>query len=120
MRRFLTALTAGAMLAAPAFASDWRIDQDASSVEFETTVFGGTTSGAFEAFDARITLDPGNLDAARIEAVVHTGSGSMGNNDYQSALIGGQGLDPDDHPEARFVSEDIRAVEGGYEAHGDI
>ncbi len=120
MRRFLTALTAGAMLAAPAFASDWRIDQDASSVEFETIVFGGTTSGAFEAFDAQITLDPDDLDAARIEAVVRTGSGSMGNNDYQSALIGGQGLDPEDHPEARFVSEDVRAVEAGYEAHGTL
>jgi cytochrome b561 len=120
MRRLLTALTAACLAAAPAFASDWRLDREASTVEFETTVFGGTTSGVFEEFDAEITLDPQDLSNARIDAVVRTGSGSMGNSDYQSALIGGQGLDPDDHPEARFVSEDIRAVEDGYEAHGAL
>ena len=120
MRRILTALAAAALSAAPAFASDWRIDHGASTVEFETTVFGATASGRFDDFDAQITLDPGDLEAARIEAGVRTASGEMGNNDYQSALIGGQGLDPDDHPEARFVSEDVRAVEDGYEAHGTL
>jgi cytochrome b561 len=118
MRRLLTALAAVAALAAPAFASDWVVDSQASTVEFETTVFGGSTRGEFSDFSADITLDPADLSNARIEATVQTGSGSMGNADYQSALIGGQGLDPSDHPEARFVSEDIRAVDGGYEAHG--
>lgn len=120
MRRTLTALTAAAFMAAPSFASDWLIDEAASTVEFETTVFGGTTSGSFDDFGADITLDPEDLSTARIEAVVRTASGAMGNHDYQSALTGGQGLDPADHPEARFVSEDIRAVDGGYEAHGAL
>ena len=120
MRRILTALAAAALLTGPVFASDWRIDHGASSVEFETTVFGGTTTGRFDDFDAQIILDPDDLEAARIEAVVGTASGEMGNSDYQSALIGGQGLDPEDHPEARFVSEDVRAVEAGYEAHGTL
>lgn len=120
MRRFLTALAAAALFTAPGFATDWLIDTDASTVEFETTVFGAATIGTFDDFDADITLDPANLAAARIEAVVRTASGAMGNSDYQSALIGGQGLDPDDHPEARFISEDIRAVETGYEAHGAL
>jgi cytochrome b561 len=120
MRRLIIALTAACLVAAPAFASDWRLDREASTVEFETTVFGGATRGVFEDFDASITLDPQDLSNARIDAVVRTASGSMGNSDYQSALIGGQGLDPDDHPEARFVSEDIRTVDGGYEAHGTL
>ena len=115
---FAVAVAAAMTFAAPAFANEWRLDQSASTVEFETTVFGGTTTGVFEEFDADITLDPNNLEAARIDAVVRTASGSMGNSDYQSALIGGQGLDPQDHPEARFVSEDIRAADDGYEAHG--
>jgi cytochrome b561 len=120
MLRFAATLAVAALISAPAMAEDWRLDQQASTVEFETTVFGGTTSGEFDDFDADIRLDPANLENARIEAVVRTASGAMGNNDYQSALIGGQGLAPGDHPEARFVSEDIRAVETGYEAHGTL
>jgi polyisoprenoid-binding protein YceI len=120
MRRTLTALAAAAALTAPSFASDWLVDRDASSVEFETTVFGGATRGAFDDFSAEITLDPDSLSSARIDAVVGTASGSMANNDYQSALTGGQGLAPEDHPEARFISDDIRAVDGGYEAHGAL
>jgi len=118
MRRFLSALAVAVLLGPPAFASDWLVDSQASTVEFETTVFGGSTRGEFSDFSADITLDPADLATARIEAIVRTASGAMGNADYQSALIGGQGLAPSDHPEARFVSDDIRAVEGGYEAHG--
>ncbi len=118
MRRILSALAAALLFVSPAFASDWLIDSEASTVEFETTVFGGSTRGAFSDFSADITLDPADLSTARIEAIVRTASGAMGNRDYQSALIGGQGLDPSGHPEARFVSEDIRTVEAGYEAHG--
>lgn len=118
MRRLLTAFAAVIALTAPALASDWRVDADASKVEFEATVFGGAIHGAFTDFDAQITLDPGDLSTARIDAAVRTASGSMESADYQSSLVGRQGLAPSDHPEARFVSDDIRAVEGGYEAHG--
>jgi len=42
----------------------------------------------------------------------------MTTRDYQQALLSGEGLAPSAHPQARFVSDDVRAVEGGYEAHG--
>lgn len=118
MRRFAIALAAAALSAAPAFATDWALDRSASTVTFETTVFGNTTGGAFEDFAADITLDPDDLASARIDATVRTGTGVMDTNDYQSSLRSAQGLAPSEHPDAHFVSEDIRAAGDGYEAHG--
>ena len=118
MRRLVLALAAAALSAAPAFANDWTLDRSASSVGFETTVFGAATRGSFEEFSAEITLDPDNLAAARIDAIVLTTSGEMSSGDYESALKSNQGLASASSPEARFTSDDIRAVEGGYEAHG--
>ena len=118
MRRLVLAFAAAALSAGPAFANDWLLDRSASTVSFEATVFGNATSGSFEEFSAEITLDPENLAAARIEAVVVTSSGDMSTSDYETSLKSAQGLAPSNHPEARFISQDIRAAETGYEAHG--
>ena len=64
------------LVAAPAFAQDWTVDTETSSVGFETTVSGASVTGAFPDWSADITLDPDNLEAARIEARVLTASGS--------------------------------------------
>lgn len=118
MRRLALALAAAALSAAPAFANDWALDRSASSVGFETTVFGAATRGSFEEFSAEITLDPDNLAAARIDAIVLTASGDMSSSDYESSLKSAQGLASANSPDARFTSEDIRATADGYEAHG--
>lgn len=119
MKTLLTAVSALA-LAAPAFAQDWALDREASSVEFDVTVFGNTSTGAFEAFSADITLDPEDLENARIDATVATGSAELSNADYRSALNGADGLNPDEHPEARFESDQIVETEDGYEARGTL
>ncbi|XBQ15306.1 MAG: YceI family protein [Oceanicaulis sp.] len=120
MRRTLTAFAAAALFAAPAFATDWVVDTEASTVGFEVTAFGSGFTGAFQDFSAEITLDPENLDAARIDATVRTGSAELSNAQYASNMQSGAGLDVESHPEARFVSEDIRATDSGYEAVGTL
>ncbi|MFW5661776.1 MAG: YceI family protein [Oceanicaulis sp.] len=120
MRRLALASTLAAFMAAPAFAQDWTLDQAASRVAFEATAFGSPFTGAFEDFSADITLDPDNLDAARIEAVVRAGSAELSNAQYASNMNGGDGLAVEQHPEARFVSDDIRAAGDGYEAVGTL
>lgn len=112
------ALVCAALLAAPAQAGDWRIDQDASTVHFQASAFGNPFTGRFGEFSADITLDPDNLEDARIDATVSVGSASTDNSDYQSAIRSESGLAPDDYPQAHFVSRDIRAAATGYEAHG--
>ncbi|MCH8490089.1 MAG: YceI family protein [Oceanicaulis sp.] len=111
------ALAAGA-LSAPAIAQDWTLDREASAVSFEITIFNAPAQARFTDFDAEITLDPDDLSGARIDASVRTGSGEMDTSDYQQALLSSDGLAPRAHPEVRFVSDDIRATDDGYEAHG--
>lgn len=102
-------------------ASEWRLDKNTSSVRFEVTAFGNIISGAFEDFDAEITLDPGDLSGARIDATVRTASlEGLGSSDVRQNLRGEKGLDVDDHPRARFVSEDVRRTQDGYEAVGEL
>ncbi|KAA5801599.1 YceI family protein [Alkalicaulis satelles] len=116
----LTAASLAVMIAAASSASaqDWVLDHDASAVSFEIAIFGAPAEARFDDFDAQITLDPEDLASARIEAVVRTASGAMDISDYQQALLSGDGLAPRAHPEARFSSEDVRATDEGYEAHG--
>lgn len=119
LRTLLTsALLAG--LAAPALATDWSVDYAASQVGFRTEAFGGMTEGTFPDFQAEIRLDPADLSDARIDAEVMIAGGSTGNGQVDQSMLSADGLAPDTHPDARFVSDDIRAVDGGYEAHGTL
>ncbi|MCC5995396.1 MAG: YceI family protein [Oceanicaulis sp.] len=111
------ALAAGA-LTVPATAQDWILDREASAVSFQITIFNAPAEARFTDFDAEITLDPDDLSSARIDASVRAGSGEMDTRDYQQALLSSDGLAPRAHPEVRFVSEDVRATDDGYEAHG--
>ena len=108
-------LLAPLLVAAPALAQDWVVDAAASSVAFETTV-----SGSFPDWSADIRLDPDNLETARIEARVMTATGSTGNVQMDQSMLSNTGLNPVGHAAATFLSEDIRATDDGYEAHGTL
>lgn len=122
MRTFsmVAPLAAALALSAPALAQDWVLDQDASTIGFETTAFGGAVQGGFSEFSAEITLDPDNLDAAHIHAVVQTGSASIGNADYLETLRGRAGLNVSGFPEAVFDSTAITREGETYRADGTL
>lgn len=107
------------LAASPAFATDWTLDRDTSTVRIETTAFGREVTGAFADFNAEIRLDPANLDNARIEGLVDVTSGDTGNPQYNSQMMGNSGLDGDDHPVAGFVSETISLSDDCEEGDGD-
>lgn len=109
-----------AFLVAPAAAQDWTIDTDASRVGFVTQAFGGSVEGEFTDYEAAITLDPADLANARIEGRVGTASGSTGNGQLDDSMLSEEGLAPQSHAAAHFLSEDIRATDTGYEAHGTL
>ncbi|WP_412546409.1 YceI family protein [Maricaulis sp. MIT060901] len=109
-----------ALLAAPAAAQEWTLDSDASRVGFVTQAFGGSVEGEFTDYEAAVTLDPSDLENARIEARVGTASGSTGNGQLDDSMLSEEGLAPQSHEAARFVSEDVRATDTGYEAHGTL
>ncbi|WP_291842082.1 YceI family protein [Maricaulis sp.] len=120
LRNCVLALTGLALTAPAALAQDWSVDHDASSVAFETTVSGGAVTGAFDSWTAEITLDPDDLDNARIAASVTTASGSTGNRQMDESMLSNSGLNPTGFEAASFISDDIRATGDGYEAHGTM
>ena len=105
-------------VATPANAQDWRVDRETSSVGFETEAFGSTASGSFLDWTAEISLDPADLSTARINASVTTATGSTGNSQFDDSMLSSAGLAPDEHAAASFVSDDVRATDTGYAAHG--
>jgi len=103
---------------ASALAQNWTVDPEASTLGFETRAFGTDVSGAFPDWTAEIILDPDDLSAASISASVTIASAHTGNAEIDESMLSGDGLAPQTHPLARFTSDDIRASDTGYEAHG--
>jgi polyisoprenoid-binding protein YceI len=124
MKSLFVSAALAALFAAPAFAQDWALDAEASSVEAHISVFNAPTILSFDRFDATIRLDPDALETASIEAVVYAASGVARNaegraiSDYQNAMDGASGLDVANYEEVRFVSEAITATAEGYDAAG--
>ncbi|WP_421785913.1 YceI family protein [Hyphobacterium sp.] len=94
-----------ALITAPAIASDWQLDSDASSIEIITEAFGREVTGSFSNFEADIRFDPDDLAEARIEGRVAVDSGETGNPQYDAEMTGDDGLDAEHHPFAVFSSE---------------
>ena len=117
---FLSSLISVIALSSSTYAQNWTLDKNASSITMITQVSSETVEGSFTDFDADIVLNPEDLTSARIDAVVQTNSGAIEKSDYQSAMVGRAGLHPEDHPEARFVSETIVKTDTGYEAQGTL
>lgn len=117
----LSAALSFALLSLPAFASDWQMDKSKSKLEFEATQGGTPFSGHFKEFKTDITLDPENLDGAKIRAVIQTASVATGAADRDGALPGRDWFNASNFPEAVFESETVRH-EGGnnYVADGTL
>ncbi|AZU04506.1 YceI family protein [Glycocaulis alkaliphilus] len=104
----------------PLSAQDWVIDAAASEVTAETRVFGQAVTASFAEFSAEITFDPEDLENAQISARVTSGTGTIPNREYQSALVSRDGLYPAEYSEAIFVSDEVVAIDEGYEARGTL
>lgn len=120
IRAFLAALAFALTGTFPLSAQDWIVDTGASEVTAETRVFGQAVTAEFTEFSAGIAFDPEDLENARISASVSTGSGTIPNREYQSALVSRDGLHPAGHADAVFVSDEVVATDEGYEARGTL
>jgi len=97
----------------------WTVDKSASRLEFSGTQITKAFTGSFSDFNASIDFDPDDLDAARIEVVVATGSARTGDRQRDAALPTKDWFAVSAFPEATFVADDIVTLgEDRYEAHG--
>jgi polyisoprenoid-binding protein YceI len=119
MFKMLTAI-AFLGLASPGIAQDWSVDQSESYIGFETSAFGQDVIGQFPRHAISIHLDPDNLESAIINAQIEIMAGKTDSRSFDDSMLGIDGLAPNDHPFASYVSTDIRHGETGYEAHGTM
>lgn len=87
--------------------SQWTVDKAASHLAFVGRENSGSFEGAFSSFDAAITFDPENLDAAVINVTVSTASASTGDQLRDANLPGNEWFDVKDHPTATFKSSTL-------------
>ncbi len=110
-----------AELTPPAIEGAWRIDKAASRLTFTGTQNGKEFTGEFREFDATILLDPADIGAARIEAIIDTASAKTGDRQRDAALPGADWFASKAFPTARFASDAIVSTgDSTYSAAGKL
>ena len=102
-------------------ASEWQLVEDSSTVRFIGVQEGSGFRGRFENFTATIVFDPANPSDGKIIGVVKMDSAKTGDAERDATLLEPDWFDPENHPESRFESESIEALDDGtYAAHGTL
>jgi polyisoprenoid-binding protein YceI len=103
-------LSAGALAlvfagtAALAGVETYQIDTGHSSVEFKIRHLVAKTGGRFEKFTGTVEIDPDNLAATKVTAVIETGSLNTAQADRDNHLRSAEFFDVQKHPEMKFES----------------
>lgn len=96
----------------------WTIDAQASKLEIEVTQLGSPVRGAFADWAADVSFDPDRPEAASIEAEVAVPTLAL--SDVSERAVSDEFLGAEANPTARFVSDEVVATEGGFEARGTL
>lgn len=103
-----TLLVAALCYAGGAAAADWRADTPASRLTFVASFEQAPAPGVFREFDVRVSLDPADLAAARIEVSIAVTSADMGNTDVNQAIRGAEWFDFSRFPQAHFQATGLQ------------
>ena len=86
----------------------YRLDPAHATLLFKVNHLGlSTYVGRFNEFNAVLDFDAANPEAASLEAVIEVGSLDVNNRPFADTLTGPGWFDAENHPQARFVSNDI-------------
>lgn len=106
-------------LAGTAQAKDYTTDPS-STLGFVGTYQGEKTTGKFNRFTARISLDKANLAAAKIEVEIDVTSATTGITEYDDELKGTKFFDFAKFPKAHFSSTTVKESGGALIAEGNL
>ncbi|KZL08482.1 Protein YceI [Pseudovibrio axinellae] len=107
--------------AVAASADEWQVDRNKSTLGFEVINNGNTVTGTFETWNAKITFDEENLDNAKIQASIVTGSVKTDDAQAAGAIPSAQWLDISSYPDAVFRADNVAPAGGDlYEAAGTL
>ncbi|SFK66480.1 Polyisoprenoid-binding protein YceI [Pseudovibrio ascidiaceicola] len=116
---FLTFILVGA--ASSAFANEWSVDRNKSTLGFEVINNGNTVTGTFATWNAKIIFNKEELDKAQIQATIITGSVKTEDAQAAGAITTPQWLDISSFPDAVFRVDNVVPAGGDlYEAAGTL
>ena len=107
-----------AMMATPAFATDY-VQAPGSSLVFATKYDGEVFTGQFGGFSTKLSFDPVQLAAAKLDVTIQLVGTSTGNADRDSTLTGGDFFNVSKFAQARYVADRFRALGGDSGAGTD-
>jgi polyisoprenoid-binding protein YceI len=118
------ALTAAALVAAfataPARAADY-VQASGSSLVFATRYEGEVFTGQFGGFSTRVSFDPANLPASRLDVTIDLAGTRTGNADRDTTLAAADFFNVTRFAQARYIATAIRSVGGNdYVADGTL
>lgn len=114
-------LLAGWLVAAPAMAADWEVMESGSRIGFVATYEDTPFDAWFRSFDARITFDPEQLDAASFDIRIDVTSVDSSSRDRDEGMKQEEWFAAGDHPEARFRAERFERIsEQRFKAIGQL
>jgi polyisoprenoid-binding protein YceI len=123
MRTILAALTAVALLAAPAVANaaTWAVDQARSRLGFRATQEDAGFEGYFRTWSATISFDPKHLATSHVTVNVALASAFTGDKDRDAYLPTDVWFDVKRFPTATFTAAKFVDQGGGrYQAIGEL
>ena len=119
--RSLALLLALQVCAAPALATEWRVDPKASTLGFSGVQVGVPFSGRFGRFEATISFDPAKPEAGRASVLVDLASARTGDVQRDEALPQKDWFDAKAASQARFeATRFVPKGDGTYEAVGTL
>lgn len=123
IRLFLPALAgafAAVLAVAPAAAADY-VQAAGSTLAFATQYDGETFTGTFPGFATKLSFDPANLAASKLDVVIPLAGAKTGNDDRDTTLRSADFFDVAKFAQAHYTATAFRSLGGGnYAADGTL
>lgn len=104
-----------------AAATDYRVQQDQSTLGFTATFQGAPFQGNFAQWHAAIRFDPTHPDTSKFDVTVDTTSAATGDTDRDDALPGADFFNATKYPQAHYVTTGFSRIDGTrVMAHGNL
>lgn len=117
--KFLPVFALALLMSFSAHAAEYTVNPAQSSIRFSGKHAGNNFSGAFGAWEGKIDFDPANLATSHVEIKIDTASAKTGNAMYDGTLPTADWFDSKTYPEAKFVSESFKFIDGNrYQVKG--
>jgi len=99
---------------------NWLIDYEQSNLQFRAEFSGEMKQGLIPTWQAQVTFDPDNLDAAQAHIVIDGASITYDDPYVAGSIPGADGLDVANHPQITVVLDDFSRLGAGYRARGTV